>query len=56
MLFNKINANGVIECELKTATKIITNKLSEQFDHKCTMTECNLCAALSRTHRCTVHA
>ena len=33
-IFNKWN--GVIDCELKTATKIITSKLSEQFDHKCT--------------------
>ena len=31
-----INVNGVIDCELKTATNIITNELSEQLDHKCT--------------------
>ena len=39
MLFNKFNVNGIIECELKTATRIITNKLSEHFDHKCTYSD-----------------
>ena len=30
MLFNKINVNWAIECELKTATKIIANQLYDK--------------------------
>jgi len=30
-----IKANREIEYELKTATKILTNQLSRQLDHKC---------------------
>ena len=48
-----MNVNGVTECELKTATKIVASKRSKQLDHKCTCivltkTECNLCAAWGR--------
>ena len=52
-----IKANWVIECKLKTATKIITNQVSEQRDHKCTdnihfnelmMTEWNFVCSLEQ--------
>ena len=64
-----INAKWVIDCELKTATKIITNQLSKQLDHKCTdnitnvltnaltITECNFVCSLEQENgRCNVHA
>ena len=54
-----INANGVIECELKTAKRIITNKIQSNLitnvhvlTNVLTMTECNLCSR--KTCRCPV--